>query len=220
MIKDVNAQLILGNDLLKLGKQDGSKQIFPLGEGEVPISSYQPKSRPVKETEESVFIVKGNVSEINQGGIHGMATQDDKEMNEVVGNLTKELDMITKRKLNDWTTETLWQAVREENSMLQKIVQSHPRFFEASFKAGIQIPPLKINFNRDISQVKPNIAKAKPLSNKELQIVQNWINGGLASGSLEESYSTWRSSVFPVRKPNEIRADGSPVMWCNAFFSN
>ena len=76
--------------------------------------------------------------------------------------------------------------------MPKEIVQSYPRLFAANFKAGqLQMPPLKINFNRDISQVKPHIAKAKPLCNKEPKIVQNWIKDCLASGILEESYSTW-----------------------------
>ena len=43
VIEDIIAQLILGNNALRLGIQDGPKQMFTLGESEAPIRSYQQK---------------------------------------------------------------------------------------------------------------------------------------------------------------------------------
>lgn len=51
--------------------------------------------------------------------------------------------------------------------------------------------------------------KIKPLSEYEVKIVQKWIKEALQKKIIELSSSTWRSCIFPVRKPDIVKKDGS-----------
>ena len=68
---------------------------------------------------------------------------------------------------------------------------------------------MKIELNKPLSEVKPFCAKLKPLSHTEQKILNKWIDETLKKGIIERSNSKWRSSIFPVKKPDKFLPDGS-----------
>ena len=97
----------------------------------------------------------------------------------------------------------------QEKKLIKEIVCEHQSLFALSFKAGqMKVSPVTLTFNEPIDTVKPIISKVRPLSHKELAVVQEWITSSLKAGIIEPSSSTWRSTVFPVRKPDKVDSSG------------
>ena len=87
----------------------------------------------------------------------------------------------------------------------------YPLLFNELFEAGMMdVEPVKFQFNRDISKVKPVVMKLRPLAHKELEVVQDWIEKALRDKIIEPSEGTWRAQVFPVQKPSGIDEEGRP----------
>eukprot|EP00924_Labyrinthula_sp_SR-Ha-C_P000162 snap_masked-scaffold_39-processed-gene-2.29-mRNA-1 protein AED:1.00 eAED:1.00 QI:0/0/0/0/1/1/2/0/213 len=48
----------------------------------------------------------------------------------------------------------------------------------------------------------------RPLAHAEIEVVSNWIKDALEKETIEPSASTWRDTIFPVKKPETIDAQG------------
>lgn len=125
--------------------------------------------------------------------------------------LRKKLADILSLRLQSVESQQLKDEITHKYTLLEAVVEAHLLLFTLSFRARqIKSIRVKLNFKKD-ADLTPKVARVKPLSEKELRIVQKWIEEGLKKNIIEPSTSPWRSSVFPVKKPDKILPDGKVI---------
>ena len=130
----------------------------------------------------------------------------------IIKDLTEELNSILSGRIAIATTDSEKNKIRRDHEFLKNIVLKHPRMFHHAFQAGsLNIPPVVLEFNKNIKDIKPIVSKIKPLSHKEREILHKWWEKGFKEGILEESNSQWRSSAFPVPKSAELDKNGKLI---------
>jgi len=137
---------------------------------------------------------------------------------EVLRSLDDELEAITqsrsiearKKFANAKVRSCEMSKILEQKEKLRMIMYNHPQLFVKSFQAGtLKVPPVQLEFKNE--RITPVVSKLRPLAHSELKVVETWIKESLEKGIIEESNSAWRSTVFPVAKPDEVDRDGNRV---------
>ena len=139
-------------------------------------------------------------------------------MKNILKSLDDELEAITQSRSMEASENIANASVREremskildQKEKIRMIMYNHPQLFVKSFQAGtLRVPPVQLEFKKE--RITPIVSKLRPLAHSELKVVEEWIKESLEKGIIEESDSAWRSTVFPVAKPDEIDRDGKKI---------
>jgi len=170
-------------------------------------------------TSEQADEFETKLNEAEEAMVMGIVSQEDdhEETKNIIKLLDDELEVITAARLesieaieNRRLHEKQREDIIRQKEKLRVIIQAYPSLFAKSFLAGtLKVPPVNLEFNREA--VKPVVSRLRPLAHSELKIVEEWIKESLAKGIIEESNSAWRSTVFPVPKPDALGPNGEII---------
>ncbi len=136
-----------------------------------------------------------------QGGKTNQQLQQDLEL---------ELTALLEERLQKATSKAQKDQIKQQIQDLRPFILQFPRMFHKDFRAGeLNVAPVKLEFSCDINTVTPIVAKIKPISIKERQILEKWFNEALSNGTIEHSNSTWRSTIFAVPKGTKQKPNGT-----------
>eukprot|EP00924_Labyrinthula_sp_SR-Ha-C_P003789 snap_masked-scaffold_3-processed-gene-4.21-mRNA-1 protein AED:1.00 eAED:1.00 QI:0/0/0/0/1/1/2/0/265 len=125
-----------------------------------------------------------------------------KKNENILKTLKEEVKAIYEIKLKDAMNK------EEKENMLQ-ILNNHELLFSEAFQAGkLKVDKVEFQFKegKDIST--PRVMPLRPLAHSEIEVVNNWIKEALQKNIIEPSASTWRATIFPVKKPDTVDSSG------------
>lgn len=234
VVKNLAVDILIGQDvLMQANLQQADKALmFKNYNVSLPISYryLQDVKDQRVQVEESVLCITFGDTHVddmfiedlqNEGdtAIIGLVTPADPTQDQILAGLDEELNQITQARLKILDQETdIPDAIRSKRrdhimsqaAKLRALAHQYPNLFTKSFQAGtLKVPPVSLEFKRD--NVKPIVSKLRPLAHAELKIVEQWIRECMEKGVIEESNSMWRSTVFPVPKPDGVSSTGEKV---------
>ena len=211
--RNSTAPILFGLNGLRNSLIDLEKMFFTMGQFEIKLFEYNDLLRKLGNNEwvqsDSLVLC---VASAEEGPVEVIDIKEDESTaKSTLAELKQDLIKFEEIQLIAAESEPEKQEIIARNNRLWTVVEKWPGLFKKVFKAGqLKVSPVEFEFNRDINQVKPIVMKLKDLSFKEMSIVDDWVRDSLRESIVEESQSTWRHTIFPVRKPDRINAQGLP----------
>ena len=209
VIKGLPVDMILGMDAME------GRVVLDLVNYNISLEGKQIKMEEYYEIDDTCLLSKTGVhvsGDVHKNDFYQIDEgRDDLVDMAIILDLKEELAKIRKVRTFNRKKKEL-EVINASCDELEKIVLKHPRMFHPDFEAGcLNIPPVEFQFNKDINKVKPIVARLKPLSFKERKILEDWWKMAEKQGIIEESHSTWRNCIFPVKKALQYDEKGKPV---------
>ena len=180
VIPKLAVRILFGQNVLQKCdiKNSINSLIFPVGRGitvDVPIQVWsKDKDISAPPNSQEYLLMIGNGERLTEGmNSWGLCLLETKAMNRIRENLQVQLNKERENRLAKATTEAGRLKDIQEWESFSRVVLDHPCLFDENFRAGIlKIPPQKLSFKNLEVLKEPRCTKLRPLSHKEMVIVQ------------------------------------------------
>eukprot|EP00924_Labyrinthula_sp_SR-Ha-C_P003590 augustus_masked-scaffold_53-processed-gene-1.37-mRNA-1 protein AED:1.00 eAED:1.00 QI:0/-1/0/0/-1/1/1/0/1374 len=199
------APLIVGMDVLKEAIVDNKENKITFNKETLDMQTISLDEENIFPAEYKTVYLIQNESRLQEGGISKTSKNE-----KVLLQLKQEVDNIAKIKLKEADSQEEKERILKEKENMMKILERHERLFSECFKAGkLNVNKVQFQFKKNADISTPRVMPLRPLAHAEVEVVNKWIKEALEKEIIEPSASTWRATIFPVKKPDTIDDKGN-----------